>query len=130
MKKLDSSSPFCSIRRAIAFAAIFASAICFVGEPRIWGQTRQPSAPNAAPHALSPQEIARRTMPSVVLIICDDGEKEIQGSGFFVRQGLVVTNYHVVEGMTRGVVKVRGKAAQLITEIVAVDKASDLAILR
>lgn len=61
-------------------------------------QLRQPKAedggrgPNGK--SLDRQELLRKVEPAVVVVETDTG----QGSGFFVAQDLVVTNFHVIEG--------------------------------
>lgn len=120
---------------------------------------------------LSAQKIAERFLPSVVLIVCDDGKGKVSlGSGFFIEfsqrwtipeedlsfltssrakdksvsagklvissvsyRRYVLTNYHVVEGMVRGKVKVAvggtNSAEWWIGNILFVDKRNDLALL-
>lgn len=85
---------------------------------------------------LSAKEIARKALPAVVLLICDDPTTEgvVQGSGFFIKPGILVTNYHVIKGNTRGVVQVafgskREQKNFRIARIIAYDEESDLALL-
>lgn len=85
---------------------------------------------------LSAKEVARKSLPAVVLILCaqaSGGEVE-QGSGFFIEPGVVVTNYHVIEGMSRGVIQVamserKEKRTFRIARIIGFDKEADLALL-
>jgi hypothetical protein len=84
---------------------------------------------------LSAQQIALQSLPSVVLIVCDDGEGDTSlASGFFVASNVVVTNYHVIKGMVRG--NVRSAVSHnknekwLITAILNFDEQSDLALIR
>ncbi len=126
------------------------------------------SQPKTKP-VLSAQKIAEQFLPSVVLIVCDDGKGKVSlGSGFFIEfsqrskipeedlsfltssrakgksvsagelvissySGHVLTNYHVVEGMVRGKVKVavggKNSAEWWIGNILFVDKRNDLALL-
>jgi S1-C subfamily serine protease len=53
--------------------------------------------------AEAPREIAKRTFPSVVVLVFEfaDGKTMSLGSGFFVRSDIVATNYHVMAGATR-----------------------------
>jgi len=88
------------------------------------------------PQTLSAKEIARRTLPSVVLVVSDSPKTEgfSQGSGFLVRPGIVVTNYHVIKGDTRGFVQVavgpdNKKLNLRIARVISFDEESDLAIL-
>jgi hypothetical protein len=85
--------------------------------------------------ALSAEQIARQSLPSVVLIVCDDGAGDTSlGSGFFVSSNVVVTNYHVIKGMVQG--KIRSAVSHnknekwVITTILNFDEESDLALLR
>lgn len=83
---------------------------------------------------LSAREIARRSLPSVVLIICDDSNEVALGSGFFIRPGVLVTNYHVIAGMNRGMIQVavgtsKEKRIFRIARVIAFDTESDLALL-
>ncbi|MGH9947230.1 MAG: S1C family serine protease [Pyrinomonadaceae bacterium] len=83
---------------------------------------------------LTAEEIAKRFLPSVVLIVCDNGKGRVsQGSGFFVGKGVILTNFHVVEKMRRGKLKIAvgGTNAQewWIKSILATDSRNDLALL-
>ena len=83
---------------------------------------------------LSAREIARKSLPSVVYIMCDDGKNIVYASGFLIRPGILVTNYHVIEGMSRGIVQVafgvkQEKLNLRIARIIAFDKEADLALL-
>ena len=80
----------------------------------------------------SPRQVARDVFPSVVLLVIQDssGAPAFLGSGFVLRDGLVVTNYHVVSGGTSGYCKLVGQvASREIAGTVAVDIAHDLAIV-
>lgn len=50
--------------------------------------------------AQSPREIAEKVMPSVVLLMMQDqhGQPLAMASGFVVRDGIVLTNFHAIEG--------------------------------
>ncbi len=83
--------------------------------------------------ALRPREIARRALPSVVLVVCGDanGKASGFGSAFFVRDDLVVTNFHVIEGAIRAVAKLYGQdKVHEVSGVVAADRGRDLAVLR
>ena len=78
------------------------------------------------------RQIAQRVFPSVVLLIMEDrnGQAISQGSGFVVQPGVVVTNFHVVEGAAAGVAKVvGGRKLHDVTGAVAVDEGRDLILL-
>lgn len=80
----------------------------------------------------TPREIAKRVSPSVVLLVMEDasGQPLGMGSGFVVRDGIVATNMHVIEGAARGYAKlVDDKTKHDIRGIVASDAARDLVLL-
>ena len=53
------------------------------------------------------------------------------GSGFFVRDNLIATNYHVIEGAARGTAKLVGRfSTYMIEGVTATDKTNDLALLK
>jgi tetratricopeptide (TPR) repeat protein len=78
------------------------------------------------------REIARNAFPSVVLIVADNGKahRGSLGSGFFVHDDLVVTNYHVVKGSLRVRIKLVGQSETYSVQVVATSAAKDLALLR
>lgn len=71
--------------------------------------------------------IYKKTASSTVTIETDDA----QGSGFFVGNNLIVTNYHVIEGTTKAICYLTGSSSRFkIDGYVAADKKIDLIILR
>ncbi|MBS3915384.1 MAG: trypsin-like peptidase domain-containing protein [Bacteroidetes bacterium] len=75
----------------------------------------------------TPQQIAKRALQSVVIIYMSNS----QGSGFFVRDGIVVTNFHVVKGSTEGIIKsLETKQEFPILNIIVEDEENDLALLK
>ena len=58
--------------------------------------------------AQTPQQIAQKAFQSTVLLVMEDanGQPLSLGSGFFVGDGQIATNLHVVEGSTRGYAKI------------------------
>lgn len=86
----------------------------------------------SASTAQTARQIAQRVFPSVVLLVMEDthGQALTTGSGFFVRPGIVVTNYHVIEGAASGFAKPIGKrTTYAVAGIVALDTKRDLALL-
>ena len=86
-----------------------------------------------AANAQSPQQIAKKALASTVLLVMEDanGQPLSLGSGFFVRNGQVATNLHVVKGASRGYAKlVSQKTKYNIEGITAVDAERDLVILK
>lgn len=82
---------------------------------------------------LTPREIARTTLPSVVLVIMTNGSTDeiIYGSGFFVKPDVVATNFHVIEKANKGYVRiVGGETKYEVIGVVALDRSNDLALLK
>ena len=86
-----------------------------------------------AANAQSPQQIAKKALASTVLLVMEDanGQPLSLGSGFFVRNGQVATNLHVIKGASRGYAKLVGQKTKYDIEgITAVDAERDLVILK
>lgn len=86
-----------------------------------------------AARAQSVQEIAKRSFGSTVLLVMEDanGQPLSLGSGFFVREGEIASNLHVVEGAARGYAKIVGQKTKYDIEgITAVDPERDLVVLK
>ncbi len=76
--------------------------------------------------------IAKKTLESTVLVVAEDAEGEIIGigSGFFVREGLIATNQHVIdEAAIIGVRMVNQEHFHPIDSVAAQDAEQDLALL-
>jgi hypothetical protein len=81
----------------------------------------------------TPQAIARAAVPGTVMVVLSaaGADRTSQGSGFFVGDGLVVTNFHVIAGMSEGWVRVLGQERKIQVEgVVATDRQHDLAVLK
>src|SRR5262245_41277769 len=79
------------------------------------------------------RDIARRTMPSVALLVISTGESDRVnlGSGFFVSPDIVATNFHVIEGATSGFAKIIGQETNYqILGFVGLDPERDLALVK
>jgi len=84
-------------------------------------------------HAQTAQEIAKSAFRSTVLLVMEDanGQPLSLGSGFFVRDGEIASNLHVVEGAGRGYAKLVGERTKYDIEgTTAVDPARDLVVLK
>ena len=81
----------------------------------------------------SARDIAKTAFKSVVLLEMNDanGQPLSLGSGFFVADGVIATNAHVIEGAFSGTAKLIGnnQRIQLLGSIV-VDRHADLALLK
>ncbi|MEW6211883.1 MAG: S1C family serine protease, partial [Acidobacteriota bacterium] len=79
------------------------------------------------------KEIANYASPSVVLLVGTNakGKPVSLGSGFFVREDVIATNYHVIKGSKRLYIKLIGQRKLWpIEKVLASDSQRDLAILR
>ena len=86
-----------------------------------------------AANAQTPQQIAKKAFGSTVLLVMEDANSQpiSLGSGFFVRNGQIATNLHVIEGATRGYAKLVGQKTKYDIEgITAIDPQRDLVILK
>jgi hypothetical protein len=84
-------------------------------------------------NAQSAQEIAKKAFRSTVLLVMEDvnGQPLSLGSGFFVRDGEIASNLHVVECAARGYAKLVGEKAKYDIEgITAVDPERDLVVVK
>ena len=82
---------------------------------------------------LSAEEIAEKALAATVSLGMKDksGKTLGIGSGFFVKPDLIATNYHVIEGASRGTAKLVGKSTTYNIEgVTATDKTNDLALLK
>ena len=81
----------------------------------------------------TPQQIAKKSLGSTVLLITEDAEGEPYGlgSGFFIGTGRIATNLHVVEDEQKGYAKLVGRDTKYnIDGIIAIDEKHDLVILQ
>lgn len=93
------------------------------------GQPSQSSRPAPA----TPRDIAQVAFRSVVLLEMNDsnGQPLSLGSGFYVSDGIIATNAHVLQGASGGTAKLVGGASRLqILGTVALDVHVDLALLK
>ena len=87
---------------------------------------------NTVPAQTVPQ-IAEKALAATVYLEMQDSNGIVLGfgSGFFVRQDLIVTNYHVIAGAARGIAKLVGTSTKYAIEgVTATDQKNDLAILK
>jgi Trypsin-like peptidase domain len=78
------------------------------------------------------RQIASATFPSVVLLVMEDerGQPVALGSGFFVKENVIASNFHVIEGASRGYAKLVGQKTKYdITGVVGLDAEHDLVLL-
>lgn len=84
----------------------------------------------AIAHGQTPREIAKITLPSVVLVVGEDDEGKAisSGSGFFVREGIIATNNHVIEGASSLYAKTRGSKKLYPLRLIIARPRTDLAL--
>jgi len=83
--------------------------------------------------AQTTEQLAKKALAATVYLEMMDstGDTVAIGSGLFVRNNLIATNYHVVEGTARGTAKLVGTYTKYtIQGVTATDKANDLALLK
>ena len=83
--------------------------------------------------AQSPQQIAKTALNATVLLVMEDADGGVLswGSGFFVQPNQIATNFHVIEGASRGTAKRVGQKTEYTIEgFTALDESQDLAILQ
>jgi len=77
--------------------------------------------------ALSNQDLFRKVAPSVVLVSCPG---KGYGTGFFYgREGIIVTNHHVMQGVTHAEIVTHRGQKYPVLGVVAEDAANDLILL-
>ena len=79
-----------------------------------------------------PREIAAEAFPSVVMLVTEDSHSQplAIGSGFFVKQNIIASNAHVVEGAAGGYAKLVGQNQKFrLKGMVASDPRHDLVLL-
>ena len=80
---------------------------------------------------LNAKEVYAKCSPATVIITATNKSGAVYtGSGFFIDNGLLVTNYHVIEGSSRIIVRTQEEKEYEVKEIVGFDAKIDLAILR
>ena len=87
---------------------------------------------STVPAQTAPQ-IAEKALAATVYLEMQDsnGLPLGFGSGFFVRDNLIATNHHVIEGAARGTAKLVGQFSTYTIEgVTATDKTNDLALLK
>ena len=95
--------------------------------PSVHGPAATVAAPTAA---ITRSPSVRRAGASVVRVYGMACGLGIEGSGWVVAPGLVITNAHVVAGEARTQVQVRGVGPDLAAEVVGFDIHDDVAVLR
>ena len=112
---------------ALVLASCSSTDADLVGEPRSW-----PSAQTSVPEADNPiEQVVQEVLPAVVNVVAESGQGGGEGTGFIVREdGIVVTNYHVVEGASAiRVLTSEETPEEYEARVIGGDIQADLAIL-
>ena len=89
--------------------------------------------PTTIAPAQTAEQIAEKALAATVYLEMKDrnGTTLGFGSGFFVKENLIATNFHVVEGAAQGTAKLVGKYTTYTIEgITATDETNDLVLLK
>lgn len=81
----------------------------------------------------TPEQIAKSALDATVLITMIDSSGKVasRGSGFFVQRNLIATNFHLINGLTRGGARNVGQETTYpVVKISVKDEKHDLAILQ
>jgi len=84
-------------------------------------------------HAETTQEIAQKALSSTVLLLMEDADGQLfaLGSGFLIGDGMIASNYHVIEDAASGYAKLFDKETRYSIEgVVAADADHDLVLLK
>ena len=113
------------------FFASFRNLVDEQGFPEVFGTLAPTRAPEVAPPdpAIEGSEVVQRTAASVLKItgVAEDCRRRIEGTGFVYAPERVITNAHVVAGVTTPTVEVGERALE--ARVVVFDPARDLAVL-
>lgn len=89
---------------------------------------------NESPSVKVPlNQLFRMYQPAVFMIFASDGEKEYQGTGFFISQdGIAVSSYHVFDGTVKGagVIRTAGGNILHVEQILHENSEGDYIIFR
>jgi S1-C subfamily serine protease len=120
---------------ALAFSACTSGATETVARPSANGSPAAnfPSS-TSTPQAGSGRvvRVVQRVLPAVVNVVAESGESKGEGTGFVVRSdGIVVTNFHVVEGASKLTVLTSAQdPVHYDARVIGGDVESDIAVLK
>ncbi|MGH9774073.1 MAG: S1C family serine protease [Candidatus Acidiferrales bacterium] len=104
--------------------------------PAVGAQTQKMSRQAPASHVRAPltvKQIVQRESPAIVAIFNLDqkGEPQAAGTGFIVKpDGVIVTNYHVIDGASDALVKLKSGEVYDHVMVVDADERRDVAVLK
>jgi len=112
---------------ALLLAACSTRTIDTLAEPRVFPTPSSPETVDVNPAATSIERVVQQVLPAVVNVVGDRGE----GTGFIVREdGIIVTNFHVVEGTSSiTVITSDENPDRYSARVIGGDQQADLAVL-
>jgi putative serine protease PepD len=123
---------------ALGVVAALAFSACTTGTTTTTSNPAEPKAvfPSSQPTVATGQgavvQVVRNVLPAVVNVVADSSEGQGEGTGFVVRSdGIIVTNFHVVEGASK--VTVLSSDAEPVhydARVIGGDEEADLAVLK
>ena len=124
-------------RLVLAVAILFVTAACSTVGTEVAGSSQKPAAQDNAVRGgenlrRSPAELAAHAREAVVTVVAyRDGEVLQSGTGFFIRKdGVVVTNLHVVAGAERLTVEIADGEVFDAIYVLSTDARRDLILLQ
>lgn len=79
---------------------------------------------------LTPKEVYEKCSSAIVGITATNKTSTIQGTGFFIANGTIVTNYHIIKGASSINITTKDKVQYQVQSILGYDDQTDLAILK
>src|SRR6267154_3320966 len=101
--------------------------------PGLIAEPIRPTHAQSAPPRKDIPAIAKAASGAIVSIVMSDkdGKPMAQGSGFLVtKDGLIVTNYHVIAEGTSAVIKLPDGAFYVVDGVLGFDKGRDIAVIK
>ena len=83
--------------------------------------------------AQTTSQLAKKALAATVLLemVDSDGKSISTGSGFFVDENTVATNYRLIQGAVQGTAKQMGRYRKItVNGVIATDKQNDMALLK
>jgi len=77
----------------------------------------------------TPATVFRESRSSIVLIVGAGGDEVAQGSGFIIAKNRVLTNYHVIDGLSEAYARFADGRTVSVQGVVTADKSQDIAVL-
>jgi len=114
---------------ALAFSACTTGTTTNTAEPKAVFPSSQPTVARGQDSVV---QVVHNVLPAVVNVVVDSPEGQGEGTGFVVRSdGVIVTNFHVVEGATKVTVLTSAdEPVHYDARVIGGDLEADLAVLK